>query len=197
MLATTLSGLRDIEGVVGSFVLDARGQVLDADLPAFFDAQALLAAAPRLGRLIETLASSHGTLHQAVLRFSTHRLWLQPGRGILLCILVPHECNFSALRMAANLVAKRLATAPCGAPESSGVPLPIEPSPSVSGSRVFVGSDRVEDVAAQSDAHLTAGSPSSSRSSGTWWRSRVPGSSSSSSTRRQFRGRPIDDDSAE
>lgn len=195
LLSSALAGLRDLGGVIGSFVIDATGAVVGMDLPAFFDRNAIAATGPRLGRLTETLSSRGYELHNVNLRFSGYQLWVQPSRGFTLCVLVPVECNVAALRMAASLVLKRIGSEVVR-PESNGIPRFLEPSPSASGSRIVVSSDRVEDVAAQSNAELHRGAaPTSSRSSGAWGRSRVPGASaSSSSNRRQFRGRPVDEE---
>lgn len=176
-LASTLATLRDVDGVVGSFVVDDQANVVAADLPAFFDAAALALAAPRLRRLSEALALKDEALQQCTLRFASHRLWLQPGAGVLLCVLAPIHCNLAALRMGATLVCRRVADALKDGSASM--------SASALGSSAAL---RREDVAAQSGSGLPTPSASSS-----WWRSRVPGASApKSGARRQFRGRTVD-----
>jgi len=192
MLAPILAGLRDIQGVVGSFVVDDHGGLVAADLPAFFDTHALALAAPRLRRLADALTSQGHALKQATLHFANHRLWLQPEPGLLLCVVAPAECNFAALRMGANLVARRLRTH-VAAPWNAGIPVPVPVEPSTESISPSLGSTLVDEGAARSGTH---GTPPAARSSGSWLRSRVPGASASSSGRRQFRGRPIDDDGA-
>lgn len=109
-----LSTLRDVAGIAGSFVFQADGRLVAREIHAMFDDGALTEAAQRLARLRETFATVGDELDLAVIRFQDHKLYLKmladggasPGT---LCILAEAQVNMPALRMAANLVARRIA----------------------------------------------------------------------------------------
>lgn len=107
MLTQALTGLRDVEEVQGSFLFGDEGELLARDLPAVFHAEIFAAVGPRLLRLREMfeLAPSAGTL---TLRFADHKLHVRAVGKKLLCVLTGSSVNGPALRMAMNLVARRV-----------------------------------------------------------------------------------------
>jgi hypothetical protein len=109
-----LSGLRDVEGVFGSFVLAEAGQLLGKDLPAVFHDDVFAETGPRIVRLCEAIEHGGEAIDSLALRFADHKLHVRRSRGGLLCVIATLEANASALRMALSLVAKRL-----GAPEGA------------------------------------------------------------------------------
>jgi hypothetical protein len=121
----TLQSLRDIEGVYGSFIVDANGGTVARDLPALFDAHTLAESGERIVRLWEVL-SENGAPEYALVEFAEYSLFL---RGVFLrgtsrpgfapnltmsetaapgclCVVVPSTVNLLALRLASKWVAR-------------------------------------------------------------------------------------------
>jgi len=107
----SLATLRDVGGITGSFVFTRRGRVVARELPAMFDDTALSEASGRLTRLQETFAAAGDQLEVAVLRYRDHKLYVKALPDGMLCIITDGVVNMSSLRMAANLVARRIAAA--------------------------------------------------------------------------------------
>ena len=107
-LAATLYSLRDVPGVVGSFVVSDLGRLLGRDMPAVFGDDVLGEVGPRALRLRETLGHESDTLSSFVVSYSDYLLFLRPLRDGLLCVLGSHEVNRPALRMALHLTVRRL-----------------------------------------------------------------------------------------
>lgn len=106
-LARTLEALKDVDGTIGSFLLDADGELVFADLP-----DELLDGArkvgPRLARLRDALALSEGDVSACNLRFATSKLALAPTAGGILAVMAAANVNDSALRTAVNLARRRI-----------------------------------------------------------------------------------------
>ena len=62
-------------------------------------------------RIGETFAASGDELEVAVVRYGENRIYLKSIAGGMLCIVVAGRVNMPALRMAANLVGRRIAPA--------------------------------------------------------------------------------------
>jgi predicted regulator of Ras-like GTPase activity (Roadblock/LC7/MglB family) len=108
---TLLRSLRDVEGVLGSFVLGRLGALEARDLPDYFDSAVLLEVAPRVERLYESWKTLGSELQSASLAFAEHKLHLREfGPGFLVVVSLVHV-NTPALRMAMGMVARRLAAA--------------------------------------------------------------------------------------
>jgi predicted regulator of Ras-like GTPase activity (Roadblock/LC7/MglB family) len=107
MLSQALAGLRDVEEVQGSFLLADDGRLLARDLPAVFHAELFADVGPRLTRLRDTFDSSSGS-SSLTMRFSDHKLHVRAIGSKLLCVLTGADVNGPALRMAMNLVARRI-----------------------------------------------------------------------------------------
>jgi predicted regulator of Ras-like GTPase activity (Roadblock/LC7/MglB family) len=108
---TSLATLKDVAGIAGSFVCTTSGRLLAREIPALFEDAVLAEAGSRLLRIGETFAASGDTLEFAVVRYGENRLYLKAVVGGMLCIVVAGEVNMPALRMAANLVGRRIAPA--------------------------------------------------------------------------------------
>jgi len=104
-----LTALREIEGIVGSFVVSSEGGLIGRDLPSVFDDDTLLRVTPRLVRLREGIASDAVDPTAIVLRYSEHKLHIRPVEAGLLCVLSESKVNTPALRVAMKLVARRIA----------------------------------------------------------------------------------------
>jgi len=101
----SLKGLRDVEGILGSFVLSQAGHVVLRDLPQMFSNDVLADVGPRVFRLRETL-SQDGAAAQVVVRYEDHKLILRPLPESSIVVLALHNVNMSQLKMALNLVGR-------------------------------------------------------------------------------------------
>ena len=108
---TSLATLKDVAGIAGSFVCTTSGRLIAREIPALFEDAVLAEAGSRLLRIGETFAASGDTLEFAVVRYGENRLYLKAVASGMLCIVVAGEVNMPALRMAANLVGRRIAPA--------------------------------------------------------------------------------------
>jgi hypothetical protein len=105
LTARTLQSLRDIDGVYGSFLLNAAGETRARDLPPVFDDQTLAESGARIARLWE-LISENGPAEFALLEFSEYNLFLRRVGNGCLCVVVPAHVNVLALRLASKWVAR-------------------------------------------------------------------------------------------
>ena len=128
--------LRDVEGVHGSFVFATGGALVDSDLPAIFDTDLLSDVGARVARLYETFFAGGGDLDTCVLRYAEHKLYLRRTNFGTLGVLSSVAVNLPALRMVANLVARRVdpeiatlsSAPPSVAPVNTPKTLPSPPS---------------------------------------------------------------------
>ena len=104
----SLRTLRDVEGVLGSFVISNAGSLVSKDLPAVFDDQVLGEVGPRIARLYETFSTAGDELETVMLRYAEHKLYLRKTAWGHIGILSAAQVNLPALRMVGNLVAKRI-----------------------------------------------------------------------------------------
>jgi len=107
-LLASLGTLKDVSGIMGSFVFTEDGRLVAREIPALFDDGALAEASGRLTRLRETFAAVGDDLDVAVVRFRDHKLYLKKLAAGMLCIVAEGGVNMPALRMAANLVSRRI-----------------------------------------------------------------------------------------
>ncbi|HEX5657033.1 MAG TPA: roadblock/LC7 domain-containing protein [Polyangiales bacterium] len=129
-MEAVLGGLREVEGVLGSFVLDDEGKLLARDLPPLFDADTLTRASTHLSRLRAALESDGSAFESCVARFGPHLVLLRAAKELTLCVLLPRGTNLGAVQMSATLIARRL-----NAPARSSEPAPAP----AEGSRFFRG----------------------------------------------------------
>jgi predicted regulator of Ras-like GTPase activity (Roadblock/LC7/MglB family) len=107
-LTRVLPSLRDVEGVLASFVVSDEGDVVARDLAAFVDDSTLQEVAPRLGRFHEALSSSGDFLDFFVLEFAQQSLHTRRVPNGFLCLLTSPQVNAPSLRMAVNLMARKV-----------------------------------------------------------------------------------------
>jgi predicted regulator of Ras-like GTPase activity (Roadblock/LC7/MglB family) len=107
-ISQTLSSLRDIQGVHGSFFVSPAGRLVSKDLPSVFDEALFAEVGPRVVRLQETLTSTGDDLEMCLLRFAEHKLFMRPTVTGSLCVLMSAAVNLPALKMAVNLAARRV-----------------------------------------------------------------------------------------
>jgi predicted regulator of Ras-like GTPase activity (Roadblock/LC7/MglB family) len=125
-LLTSLGTLKDVTGIMGSFVFTEDGRLVAREIPALFDDTALAEASGRLARLRDTFAAVGDRLDVAVVRFRDHKLYLKALGGGMLCIVAEGGVNMPALRMAANLVGRRIVPA---LERAAQEPVPVAPPP--------------------------------------------------------------------
>ncbi|MEA2701237.1 MAG: hypothetical protein QOI66_5508 [Myxococcales bacterium] len=125
-LRASLAALKDVAGVTGSFVFSHEGRVIARELPAVFDDAALAEAGGRLTRIRETFAAVGDDLDVAVIRMGDHKLYLKSLTAGMLCIVAETKVNMPALRMASNLVARRITLT---VDQIDATPIPAPPSP--------------------------------------------------------------------
>jgi predicted regulator of Ras-like GTPase activity (Roadblock/LC7/MglB family) len=123
----SLATLKDVAGITGSFVCAQSGRLVAREIPSLFEDALLSEAGSRLVRVGETFAASGDELEMAVVRYGEHRVYLKSLAGGLLCIVVAGPVNMPALRMAANLVARRIG--PAVARVRNDIPPPSEKPP--------------------------------------------------------------------
>jgi len=153
-----LTGLRDVEDVQGSFLIGAEGTLLARDLPPVFHAELFAEVGPRLVRLRETFDPGSQQPSTVTLRFSEHKLHVRSIGQLLLCVLTGAKVNAPALRMAINLVARRVqseAGAQIGnalfdavtpLPSARLTPPPVAPTEAATATPIPGGSDSRRDV---------------------------------------------------
>jgi predicted regulator of Ras-like GTPase activity (Roadblock/LC7/MglB family) len=104
----TLSALRDIAGVYGSFFLSPSGNLVTKDLPRVYDEALFADIGPRIVRLQETLASAGDGLDTCLLRFDDIRLFLLPSLHGSLGVLFSPSADLKAVKMSVRLAARRI-----------------------------------------------------------------------------------------
>jgi predicted regulator of Ras-like GTPase activity (Roadblock/LC7/MglB family) len=108
-LGKSLSSLFDLNGVYGSFLLMPTGDVAARALPEVVDDATLAEVGGRVIRLGETFRTTGIAPELCVLRFAEHKLYVKTFTGGALCVVTGTDVSMPALRMAANLVARKVA----------------------------------------------------------------------------------------
>jgi len=136
MITQILSGMRDVDGVHGSFVVTKTGLLAGKDLPPMFDDAVLNEVGRRIVRLHEGLCAEGEDFDHCVMRFADHKLYLRSVPHGFLCVLSTNAVNTPALKMALTLTSRRVdpliadaAAALSAGTRTSDVP----PPPSASG----------------------------------------------------------------
>ena len=124
-LSAVLYSIRDVEGVYGSFVVSSQGTLIERDMPAVFDGTVLEQAGVRVASIYETFDSVGNDIKTCMLRFKEHKLYTRRLEKGYLCVLSPLSINMPTLRMAVNLVARRI---------NPSIARFVEPSPKKPGS---------------------------------------------------------------
>jgi len=127
MIAQILAGMRDVDGVHGSFVVTRSGTLAGKDLPPMFDDAVLTEVGRRIVRLHDGLCSDGQDFDHCVMRFADHKLYLRSVPNGFLCVLSTNGVNTPALKMALTLTARRvdpliLDAAAAAAPPASAIP---------------------------------------------------------------------------
>lgn len=134
-METALRSLRDIDGVLGSFLVDDNGQLLARDMPGIFDDHALRSASQRLSQMRAAFEADGAPFEGCTARFGGHLLVLRSAAKRTLCVLCPVGTNMTTLQMGLNLVSRRAhelperASLPPPAPSYGGLPYASVPPP--------------------------------------------------------------------
>jgi predicted regulator of Ras-like GTPase activity (Roadblock/LC7/MglB family) len=101
-----LGSLRDIEGILGSCVVSAEGDIIEADFSPAFAAIAA-SVGQRVARLRDTLSLEGGQVSMLTVRYPHHKLALRSVSGGVLVVLAVATVNDAALRSAMHLVGQQ------------------------------------------------------------------------------------------
>jgi predicted regulator of Ras-like GTPase activity (Roadblock/LC7/MglB family) len=124
-LVQALLALRDVDGVLGSFVIRTDGSVCARDLPDYFENEVLGEVGPRIERLHEAWLSFGAEPEATTLVFAGHKLHLRGIEGGFVGVVSALEVNTPALRMALTMVGRRVANeAAAAVPVPASVPAP-------------------------------------------------------------------------
>ena len=110
-MRASLATLKDVGGITGSFVCTPNGRLVAREISAMFEDGVLAEAGSRLVRMREAFGAGGDELEVAVVRFRDHRIYLTSVGDSMLFILGEGTVNMAALRMAANLVGRRIGDA--------------------------------------------------------------------------------------
>ncbi len=108
MIAQILAGMRDVDGVHGSFVVTRSGALAGKDLPPMFDDAVLTEVGRRIVRLHDGLCAGGDDFEHCVMRFADHKLYLRSVPNGFLCVLSTNGVNTPALKMALTLTSRRI-----------------------------------------------------------------------------------------
>lgn len=103
-----LTALKDIPGVVGSFVLNDRGTLVSREMPAIYPDEIFPEMGRRLVGVYEAIASQAAALGDLVLKFEGYWFLCRRTAQCFLGILMTETVNFPALKMATNVALKQL-----------------------------------------------------------------------------------------
>ena len=108
-VATLLESLRDIDGVVGSFVLGGDGGLMAWDVPPPLTEATLDEIGQRIVRLADMFDVVVGSdLRVCTIAFGTAKLFINRTAPGFLCILTDPRIQLTATRMAATVVAREI-----------------------------------------------------------------------------------------
>ncbi len=114
-----LQALREIAGVEGVFLLSVSGVIVERDLPGYIPDDVLAVVAERVDRLFEATADASPGADEMLLAFAGTSLFLRRFDGLLVGVLASPKLNVEGVRIAANLLRRRLAAKPAPATQSA------------------------------------------------------------------------------
>ncbi len=101
-----LRSLRDVEGVVGSFVWHKHDGLLVRDLPAHIDSVILTEVGPRIERIYEAFGGAGDELDGATLTYAEFKLHLRELDPAYIAVLSTPRVNTPTLKMAMHVVGR-------------------------------------------------------------------------------------------
>ena len=117
-------------GAVGGMAFDPAGRVLVHTMPPFFPTASIQAAGERMTIFQETVAENFEPVTEVVMAFDGYVLLLRRAPELLLAVVMNDSANREAVKMASNLVFRRLVTsrAAITAPARVAAPPALPPS---------------------------------------------------------------------
>ena len=112
-------------GAIGGALFDATGQLVAHTMPAYFPVEALRSAGGRIVILLETVNENFEPISEIVLGFEGHLILLRRSPSAVLAVVMPETANREAVKLATNLVFRRLAAprpAPAAPPSTRRLP---------------------------------------------------------------------------
>lgn len=103
-----LQNLRDVPGVIGSFILNNDGALVGHEMPAYVGAEIYPDIGRRLATAFGALDSSVAEFDDLLLKFDEQWLYVRRLSHGMLSILSTASVNFPALRMATNIAATKV-----------------------------------------------------------------------------------------
>lgn len=109
-IALRLRTLRDIEGVLGSFVVGERGELLGRDVTAACGSDVLALVGGRLQQLCDAFVSADigGPFESTTLYFAQYKLHIRALANLFIVAVVSAEVNLPALKMAMSMLGRQL-----------------------------------------------------------------------------------------
>jgi hypothetical protein len=101
-----LRSLRDVEGVLGSFVWGKRDGLLARDLPGYLDSAILAEVGPRIERIYEAFHGAGDELDGATLSYAQYKLHLRELDPAFIVVLSGPQVNVPTLKMAMHVVGR-------------------------------------------------------------------------------------------
>src|SRR6266513_1284921 len=89
----SLATLKDVAGIMGSFVCTPDGRLVSREIPALFDDGALMEAGSRLIRFREAFAAGGDDMEVGLIRFRDHRIYMKVVGSGMLMILAEADVN--------------------------------------------------------------------------------------------------------
>lgn len=123
-LGVGLGSLFDLPEVYGSFLVTPAGNVAARAIPEIVDDATLSEVGGRVIRLGDTFQTIGISPDLCVMRFTEHKLYVKTLPVGVLCIVTGSGISLPALRMAANLVARKVAPEMSRLGTSGATPLP-------------------------------------------------------------------------
>ena len=108
-LGAGLGSLFDLPEVYGSFLVTPAGSIAARAIPEILDDATLTEVGGRIIRLGDTFQTIGVSPDLCVVRFTEHKLYVKTLPVGVLCIVTGSGISLPALRMAANLVARKVA----------------------------------------------------------------------------------------
>ena len=107
-MQNVLSALKDIPGVVGSFVLNGQGGLVSSEMPSVYPASMYPEIGRRLLSVHEAIDGQVQASTECVLKFDSYWFMARRTAQCFLGILTTDAVNYPALRMATNVALKQI-----------------------------------------------------------------------------------------
>ena len=139
-----LRSLRDVEGVVGSFVWHKVNGLLVRDLPVYIGSAILNEVGPRIERIYEAFRGAGDELDGATLSYANYKLHLRELDPAYIAVLSGADVNAPTLKMAMHVVGRGV----CAELEAATAPpTEAETQPASAGHRSAPADPRVRSAA--------------------------------------------------